>query len=415
MGTNTKNWIMYIIMYEVNLRAFSNEGTLAGVTKRLDSLQALGINVVWLMPIHPIGELKGIGSPYAVRDYFDVNPEFGTLNDLRTLVEKAHQLDMAVILDWVANHTAWDNEWISNTGWYTTDDNGNIASPNNWTDVADLNFNNAEMQQEMIKAMKYWVVEANIDGYRCDFADGIPVEFWKRALDELKAIPERDFIFFAEGTRTQNYQAGFELNFGWNFYHSLKTIYNDDKPASTLFAAHRNDYQPIPTGSHMLHFITNHDDNAWDDVPQKIFINQQGAMAAFVLSAYVGGVPLLYNGQEIGYPNKIPFFTKAPINWSLNPGITAEYKKIISIRKNSDAIKTGSLVTYTNNNDVAAFKRVNGDEEVLVLVNVRNRTVNYTLPAELSGSAWTNKFDGTSLKFETTLIFEPFEYLILKK
>ncbi|HPI05949.1 MAG TPA: alpha-amylase family glycosyl hydrolase, partial [Saprospiraceae bacterium] len=174
-----------IVLYEVNLRAFSAAGNLKGVEARLDSIKNLGVNVVWLMPIYPIGELNAIGSPYAVKDYFKVNPDYGTLEDLRELVKASHQRGMAVMLDWVGNHTAWDNSWIQTKAWYTQDASGSIVSPNTWTDVADLNFSSMAMRKEMIKAMKYWVLEANVDGYRCDYAEGVPNDFWKQAIDTL--------------------------------------------------------------------------------------------------------------------------------------------------------------------------------------------------------------------------------------
>ncbi|MBK7865827.1 MAG: hypothetical protein IPJ75_01870 [Ignavibacteriales bacterium] len=180
-----------IIMYEINLRAFSSQGNFAGIEVRLDSIRALGVNVIWLMPIHPVGKLKSVGqlgSTYSVQDYNAVNSEFGNLEDLRRLVEKAHQKGMAVILDWVANHTAWDNPWIANKSWFTQDGSGNIIIPagTNWQDVADLNYSSQEMRATMIKAMKYWVLAANIDGFRCDAADMVPQDFWKQALDSLK-------------------------------------------------------------------------------------------------------------------------------------------------------------------------------------------------------------------------------------
>jgi glycosidase len=403
-----------IVMYEVNVQAFSNAGNLKGVTNRLDSIQALGINVIWLMPIYPIGELKGVGSPYAVSDYVDVNPEFGTLADLRDLVEKAHELDMAVILDWVANHTAWDHEWIANSSWYTHDTNGDIVSPNGWNDVADLNFESEEMQEEMIDAMKYWVVEANIDGYRCDYADGVPVDFWTKALAEVDAIPDRDLIFFAEGTRVQNFQAGFDLNFGWNFYSAVKDVYEKNNAVSKIYSAHVDDYKSIPEGAQMLHFIDNHDFNAWENTPQGFFDGDRGAMAAFVLSAYVGGVPLLYNGQEIAYPNQISFFYKTPIDWSINPEVTMEYKKILGIRKASEAVRKGSLVPLTGSNDIAVFKRVLDDEEVIVLVNVRNKSIDFELPDGLAQSSWMNQMNQTEINFESSFTFEPYSYYILK-
>ncbi|MFA9393028.1 MAG: alpha-amylase family glycosyl hydrolase [Prolixibacteraceae bacterium] len=403
-----------IVMYEVNIKAFSNEGTLAGVSKRLDSIQALGVNVVWLMPIYPIGDLKGVGSPYAVRDYMGVNPDFGSLADLRILVEKAHQLGMAVILDWVANHTSWDNEWVSNDDWYTKDVNGDLVSPNGWTDVIDLNYNSTEMRQAMMDAMNYWVYEANIDGYRCDHVDGVPIDFWKEAIDNLDTIPDHQLIFFAEGTKAEYYQAGFDLNFGWNVYGSLKGVIAENKPATNVYAANASDYAVIPAGKHMLHFITNHDDNAWDDTPDKIFKTQDGAMAVFVISAYMSGVPMLYCGQEIGYPYKLSFFTKTPINWSLNPSITAEYKKILSFRAENEALRKGSLKTY-NNADAVVFKRIgeNGDE-VLVLVNVRNKEVKYSIPSELANSKWSNQLTKEEVQLGSEIQLDAFQYLILK-
>src|SRR5665213_2022297 len=188
-------------LYQVNMRVFSTAGNLQGVTARLDSIKNLGINVVYLMPIYPVGILKSINSPYSVKDYEAVGSEFGTLNDLRTLVDQAHQKNMAVILDWVANHTSWDNSWISNKSWYQQDPSGNIISPPGYSDVAQLNFNNDTMRTAMIAAMRYWIFTANIDGYRCDFADNIPFDFWKQAPTSLNSITSHHLLFLAEGTR----------------------------------------------------------------------------------------------------------------------------------------------------------------------------------------------------------------------
>ena len=193
-----------IVMYEVNFRAFSTGGDIQGVIDRLDEIKALGVNVIWLMPIHPIGAIKSVNSPYSVRDYKAVNPEFGTLSDLRALTDQAHARGMAIMMDWVANHTSWDNAWISNRTWYTQDAAGAIIHPpgTNWQDVADLDFTSGPMRLAMIDAMKYWTLEANVDGYRCDYADGVPFDFWKQAIDTLNSIPNRDILFLAEGTQT---------------------------------------------------------------------------------------------------------------------------------------------------------------------------------------------------------------------
>ena len=403
-----------IVMYEVNLRAFSGQGTLKGVQARLDSIKNLGVNVIWLMPIYPMGELKGVGSPYAVKNYKEVGSEYGTLEDLRTLVKEAHDNNMAVILDWVANHTSWDNPWITNKTWYTTDAAGNIVSPGGWTDVADLNYGSTAMKKEMIKAMKYWVLTANVDGYRCDYADGVPYDFWKQAIDTLKAIPNHKLVMFAEGTRTDHFSAGFNLTFGWNFFNAMKNVFNQNQAANTINNTNIADYTNVPAGSHILRFISNHDDNAVDNAPFATFKGAGGSLSAFVLSLYMGGVPLIYNGQEVGNPTKLSFFTRTPIDWTINPAITAQYKKLISLRKTSNALKNGTIINYPGNTDIVAFKRTSGTEQVVVLVNVRDKAVNYTLDTSIANKSWTNGLTGLIVNVGAEVTLAPFSYLILK-
>lgn len=395
-----------IVMYEVNLWAFSEQGNLDGVKAKLDYLQDLGVNVVWLMPIYEIGELNGIGSPYAVKNYKKINPAFGTLENLRSLVKEAHARDMAVILDWVANHTAWDNAWMQNKSWYTQDVSGNVISPAGmgWNDVADLNFGSSAMRKEMIKAMKYWVLEANIDGFRCDYAEGVPNEFWKQAIDTLRNIPDRHLIMFAEAANKNLLESGFDLIFGWNFYSKLHDVYENSASVNNVVAAHNSDYNGIASGKHILRWISNHDDNAWDNTPANIFDGQQGALAAFVVTAYMGGVPLIYNGQEVGFNTMLPFFqnTSTKINWDVNPDILEEYKKLIAFRKSSDAIMNGTLETF-HTADIMAFKRKSGDEEVVVLVNLRNNTDDFILPGTMANSQWINALTNETITINETI------------
>jgi glycosidase len=407
-----------IVMYEVNLWAFSADANLNGVKAKLDHIKNLGINVIWLMPIYPIGEVKGVGSPYAIKNYTEVNARFGNLENLRLLVKEAHSRDMAVILDWVGNHTSWDNPWIQNTAWYTKDGSGNIISPAGmgWNDVADLNFGSQAMRKEMIKSMKYWVLEANVDGYRCDYADGVPTDFWKQAIDTLRKIPNRKIVMFAEGRKKEMLTAGFDLIFGWNFYEKIKEVYNDNTSASGLVTVNNADYSGIPAGKHILRWITNHDDNAWNDTPNNIFKDQSGAKAAFVTSIFMGGVPLIYNGQEVGFPTKLPFFNNSnvKIDWTLNPDILTEYKKLIAFRKSSNAVKTGTIEAY-NSDDVMAFKRISGTEEVLVIVNLRNTTKDLALQSAIANASWTNAMTDEAVDLTTSISLPPYTYLILKK
>lgn len=410
-----------VAMYEVNMRAFSAEGTFKGVQARLDSIKALGINVVWLMPIHPIGVLKNagqLGSPYSIKDFKAVNSEHGTLEDLQNLVIEAHNRNIAVIIDWVANHTAWDNAWVTtHPEWYSKDAAGNIIIPagTNWNDVADLDYSNPIMRTFMISAMKYWVLKANIDGFRCDHADGVPVDFWKQATDSLKKLPNRKYIMLAEGASASLFNAGFSMNYGWDFYGQILKVYKNSLATSSLATTHNAEYAAIPAGSHKLRFTTNHDESAWADTPINLFNGQAGALSAFVLTTYMGGVPLLFSGQEVGRPDKTPFFTKSPINWSLNPNTLAEYKRIMTFRQSSNAVKEGTLTAINDAANVIVFKRSFQTEEVLVLVNTKNTVSNYTLAASVANTNWTNALDGKAVSLITSVSLQPYQYMILKK
>lgn len=404
-----------IVMYEVNLRAFSPEGSLQGVIQRLDELKKLGVNVIWLMPIHPIGSVRSVNSPYSVRDYKAVSPEYGSLADLRQLTDQAHSRGMAVILDWVANHTSWDNPWIKNRGWYTQDAAGNIVHPpgTNWQDVADLNFAHTEMRLAMIDAMKYWILEANVDGYRFDYADGVPFDFWEQALDSLERIPGRELTLLAEGNREDHYRAGFDLTYGWDFYGALKAVFNG-QPVAQLVNVHEQEYRGLPAGAHKLRFTTNHDESAWDQTPIVLFNGQQGALAASVIAVYMGGVPLLYTGQEVGRAATVPFFSKSPIDWTANPGMLRAYQAMLEVYTASPAARRGANTFYPHA-DVLAMKKTFENEELIILVNTRNRPVDYMVPAALSGWVGADALSQQRVHLVGTLELDGYDYLILRR
>ncbi|MBL0355816.1 MAG: alpha-amylase [Chitinophagaceae bacterium] len=404
-------------MYEINERAFSVGGNFQGIIDGLDSIKALGVNVIWLMPIHPVGILNGLNSPYCVKNYKEVNPEFGDLDKLRTLVTQAHQKNMAVIIDWVANHTSWDNAWISShKTWYTQDGAGNIVIPagTNWNDVADLNYSNNEMRLTMIKAMKYWVLAANIDGFRTDAADMVPFDFWKQAIDTLKTMPGRNLIFLAEGSRTDHFTAGFQMNFAWDFYTAVKNVFRNNGNAGALFTTNANEYSAIPAGKKKLRFTTNHDESAWDATPVTLFNGKQGALAAAVITAFMNGVPLIYNSQEVGRASTVPFFSNSPIDWTQNFDMKTAYRNLFSFYNTSNALRKGSLQSFADINIVCFTKTYNA-EEVLVIVNTRNSIVNYTLPMSLTGTSWLNAFNGSVMNLAATVSLGAYEYIVLKK
>jgi glycosidase len=403
------------IIYQVNMRAFSSTRNFQGVIDRLDSIKALGVNVIYLMPTYPVGLLKAINSPYCVKDYLGVNPEFGTLTDLRNLIEGAHNRGMAVIMDWVANHTSWDNAWITaHKDWYQQDGSGNILSPAGWNDVAQLNFTNSAMRKEMIRCMKYWVYTVNCDGFRCDYAEGPPNDFWSEAITSLRNIKSHSLLMLAESNNTSKYGAGFDYIFGFNFYGNLKSIYSSNVSVQTIDNINTNDYTGIvDSRQQVVRYLDNHDVGS-SGTPLDWFGGKTGSMAAFVVDAYMKGVPMIFNGQEVGTSYPLYFITLGQtINWNVNQSMEEEYKNILAFRNSSLAIRRGLLRTYSTA-DICAFTKTNGTDMVLVISNLRNSTVNYTLPSTVANLSWTNALSGGSISLGSQISLQPYTYLVLK-
>ncbi len=400
-------------IYEVNLRAQSSEGTLQGVISKLDHIKSLGTNIIWLMPIYEQGTVNSVNSPYSVKNYEKISPEYGSLEHLRALTDQAHAMGMAVILDWVANHTAWDHPWISaHPEWYTQNANGQIIIPpgTNWNDVADLNFEQSAMRKAQIDAMKYWILEANVDGFRCDYADGVPFDFWNEAIAALKSLPKRDVLMLAEGTRSDHYQAGFDLTYGWNYYTALKNVWNG-AATSTLTSTNQLEYGNIPAGKGKVRFTTNHDESAWDASPMTLFNGKNGALAASVINIFSGGVPLLYTGQEVGKTGTTPFFNNSTINWTANADMLASYQKLYTIYNQNSAARGNNISSYQLSNDLICWKKTNGASSMLILVNVRNSTINITLPPALTGN-FTNLVSGENENITTSMSLPAYAYRI---
>jgi glycosidase len=405
-------------IYQVNMRGFSKEGNFKGVMTRLDSIKALGVNVVYLMPIYPIGKLRAVDSPFAVQNYTAVNPEFGTLTDLRTLVDAIHARGMAVMLDWVGNHTSWDHPWIAqHPDWYVHDATGAIVNPiPEWKDIAQLNFANPQLRAAMISALRYWVFAANIDGYRFDYADGPSQAFFTEALASLRSIPKHKLLLLAEGDKKKYYlQGGFPLCYDFGFMNTMNhQIFAKGKSAKLIDSVNTANYRNAPPTARMLRYTSNHDVNSSEGTPQQLFGGERGAMAAFVVAAYMKAVPMIYNGQEVGYNQRVPFMgARKPIDWTPNPALTREYKQLLKFRNGSNAIRNGALASYSSD-DVCAFTKTEGKEQVLVLANLRNAPISYQVPANVGSTGWRNAFDGKAAAL-TQLTLQPYQYLILKK
>lgn len=406
-----------IAMYQVNPRVFAPSNSLNAVAARIDSIRDLGVNMMWVMPIYPIGLEKGKNSPYCISDYKAIAPEFGTIDDFKHLVQVCHEHQMGIILDWVANHTAWDHPWVKeHPDWYTRDEKADTIicpQPWNWEDVADLNYDNKDMREAMIDAMKFWIVEVGIDGFRCDVADGVPADFWKDAITQLReAAGERRIVMLAEGKNADNFTiGGFDMNYGWDYKDVLSKVFKGN-PASDLLEADKAEYDSLPDGKVKLRFTTNHD-HATEVEPCIQFTNDHGAMAAYVASIFPHGGALIYGSQEVGYPEPINFFKYVPVDWSAKPDVYQEYKKLIGLYNEHPALRKGAMTPYPDN-DVLVFEKQDGDEHFLILVNVRNENKTVQVPQSWVGHEVEDEATGKELRLNETIEMEPFEYLILE-
>ena len=393
-----------IAMYQVNPRVFAPENSLNAVAARIDSIRDLGVNIMWIMPIYPIGIEKGKNSPYCISDYKAIAPEFGTIDDFKNLAKVCHEHGMGIILDWVANHTAWDHPWVKeHPDWYTRDaqtDTIICPQPWNWEDVADLNYDNKDMREAMIDAMKFWIVEVGIDGFRCDVADGVPADFWKDAIDQLRAAAgDRKILMLAEGKNVDNFTiGGFDMNYGWDYKDELVKVFKG-APASNLIKADKAEYDSLPAGKVKLRFTTNHD-HSTEATPCVEFTNDRGAMAAYVASIFPHGGALIYGSQEVGYPEPINFFKYVPVDWTAKPRIYKEYRRLIAMYNDHPALRKGKMTAWPDD-DVLIFEKADDTERYLILVNIRNEPKTINLPEE-----WK--------KLGESIALEPFEYCIVE-
>ena len=379
------SWVRRSAIYEVFVRDFSPSGDLRGVLRGLDRIQGSGANVVWLMPIHPVGTLNRkppLGSPYSVRDYRAINPAFGKPTDFRALVRGVHERGMKIIIDWVPNHTSWDNVWVkAHPEFYVRNAQGEMSVPRNergeltdWTDVAQLDYRNPGLRREMIASMRFWLEEYSIDGFRVDVAGFVPDDFWSEALPALRGAVQRPILLLAEWGDRRMHRLGFDLTYAWDMYSSLKEVWRG-APARTFVERAVADADSMPAGGMRLRFTTNHDETAWDNPPVVTFDRTAGARAAFVAAALLPGRPLIYNGQEIESPQKLRLFYRDPIDWSQpdTAGTRAFYRRVLTLVRTESAFVTGALgdLATTAEDDVIAYRR----GEAIVVVNTRPRSI----------------------------------------
>jgi len=371
------DWLRSSVVYEIFPRDFSQAGTLNAITARLDELQDLGVNVLWLMPIHPIGEKmkKGsIGSPFAVRDYYAINPDYGTTNDFKRLIASAHQRNMKVIMEIVSGHTAWDSVLMEqHPDFYMRDTNGVIIPPNPaWTDVAGLDYTKPEVRRYMINMMKYWLQDFGVDGFRCDVGPNVPLEFWETARAELEKVKPQIIILADAGARPQLLTKAFDVDSSWNFNYSLDMVMSSQQPADFMKASWEHTQQQFPEGALHLRFSDSHEETR---AVARYGIN--GALAAQVLMLTLDGVPLFYNGMEVGDATESAdpaLFEKMPVFWHPGgrPPLREIYHDLIKLRRQNAAFYDGNVVWLTNTApaEIVSFLRQDAKDEFLVLINL---------------------------------------------
>jgi cyclomaltodextrinase / maltogenic alpha-amylase / neopullulanase len=387
-------WLRDAVIYEVFPRAFSPSGDFKGVTAQLDRLKALGVTVLWLMPIHPMGKLKAkgtLGSPYAVRDFDAINPDYGTPNDLKQLVDAAHRRGMKVFIDIVINHTAWDSVLIEkHPDWYTHDPAGKIVPPNpDWVDVADLDWSRPALRQYMTEMLVRWLRDYGLDGFRCDYASGVPTDFWELVRPELDRV-RPGLAFLAEADDPALLSKAFDVDYAWEFYHAMSDALAGREPASHVREIWQRDEARYPRGALRLRFSDNHD--------QLRATGQAGLPAALAASAVMftlDGVPLLYNGMEVGDTTESAapaLFERMPISWEMaerRPQVNSYYRALAVLRHAHPALTHGSVRWLRNSDEarVLSYERAASGESLVIAVN-------------LSSQPWSGLVDAPAGEYE---------------
>lgn len=427
------------VIYEANIRQYSPQGTFQEFTKDIPEIKRLGVKVIWLMPIFPISKTKRkatgganskfasdfpieeqskyLGSYYAVSDFTKINPEFGTIEDFRELVKTAHKNGIYIILDWVPNHTGWDHSWLqSNKDFYTQNEKGNVIHPKNtdWTDVADLNYENIELQEAMISDMKYWIEKEDVDGFRCDVAGSVPLEFWQSAIPRLRA--QKNIFMLAEAWEPELLKGNlFDMAYAWDGHHLFNEIASGKKTAKDLKKYINHTYnERYEKDDILMNFVTNHDENSWNGTIEER-MGEKSEMLT-VLSYVLPGMPLIYSGQEYDLKHRLKFFEKDSI--PKKKGKTFSFLQKLGALKNQNSALNGGkekarFEILESKPETFILKRSKGDETLLFIANFSNENKEINIPIQ---GNFTDFFSNKKIKLaESTLGMSKLEYRILIK
>ncbi len=425
------DWAKRANIYEVNVRQYTPAGTFAAFAEHLPRLRAMGVDILWFMPVYPISEKrrKGpLGSYYAIADYTAANPDFGTMEEFSALVERVHSMGMKVILDWVPNHTGWDHHWISDhPAYYTKDSLGNITDPINpktgapwgWTDVADLNYGNEAMRQAMIEEMLFWLRQVGVDGFRCDVAVEVPDTFWAQAIPELRKAKSDIFMLAESDYPPHRNQEWFAMTYGWPLHHLMNQIAQGKQEVLALDSLLEDYHQRFKRG-YPVQFITNHDENSWNGTVEERLGEAADAMT--VLAFTLEGMPLIYSGQEAGLDKRLKFFEKDYIDWG-NFSRQAFYTTLLELKHRNPALWNGAAggrlerIYLEEAPEIYAYRRQKGEKEVAVFLNLSGEMQDFTLTGGLLEGDYANAFANStvSLTEGMGMQLDAWSYLLLER
>ena len=418
MADGPPGWLQQGNIYEVNVRQYTPEGTFNAFAKHLPRLKEMGVQTLWFMPIQPIGKegRKGaLGSYYAVSDYRAVNPEFGTMQDWKALVAKIHGNGMKVIIDWVPNHTAPDHPWVKeHPDFYYRDSAGipTYQAGTDWTDTRKLDFRNMQMADSMIQAMKYWVAETDIDGFRCDHAQGPGKDFWKKCNAELKKM--KNLLLLAEAEDEWVYDSGFDMSYAWKIFHATVDIAGGKRPANALDTVLKQQDSIFSDKGLFLYFTSNHDENSWNKADYATMPGASHAPFGVLTQTFDQAVPLIYSGQEEPVLDSISFFYKDTIPFEKLQR-ASYYKILLNLRKGNPALAANaSFKKLSTSNDAAmyAYEREKDGNRVLVILNLSRQAQQFTWREKPSAREWFNVFSQIKEPVDRGFGIEPWGYAV---
>lgn len=415
-------WMKDAVIYQLNTRQFTQEGTFAAAQKQLPRLKEMGVDVIWFMPIHPIGEKNrkgGLGSPYSVKDYYGVNPEFGTKEDFKKFVDEAHKLGMYVILDLVANHTAWDNELSTkHPDWYDKDIEGNYHPTPwfDWSDIIDLNYDNAELRKYMTDMMVYWVKDIGIDGYRADVAGAVPTDFWEDARKELDKV--KPVFMLGEWQQRDLHRNAFDATYAWDWHKTAKNVAQGKADATAFHGYYSENESSWPLAAMRMNYVENHDSNSWEGTVNENFGDAQKAIMA--LQFIAEGIPMIYNGQEACHNKRLEFFEKDPIKWQ-ECDYDEYFTKLIKLKSENPALHNGKwgarMVKVENDKPqkIFSFLRKKDNNKILALFNFSKSKESFKITDSFTNGTYKNFETGQdeTIDGNQSIELEPWGFKIL--